>query len=406
MKKFWKTFVAALMVFALALALIPSGDVNAKAKKKATEVKATSITFKTTTGGDFVAGVCKMKISFKLNNAASKVTVNIFDASDDVVCTKTISKKIKKNKAYTYTWDGKNTKGKSYVPEGYYSVEIKVGDVSTNSADLDVVNGYVKLIRKSGFAGGDGSEKKPYQVKTLAQLKNMEEHNGMHFKQTADIDIDYEDFSGMFAENNMFTGSYDGGDHSISNGLFTEGLFHFIGEGAEVKNLTLSGCSTDGRYAGILCRANHGTIKKCKVSSCNAAQGSYAGEGVLGGIAGTNYSKITNCEVSGFAAMNNSAKVAIGGICGNNQGNIVQSNIRAVELSSCYSHDAGWSNDGDAGGLAGINSGNITNCSVIDANVEGLGSQGLFVGKNNGVVSGCTPKSSDIKLVGKGNDAV
>lgn len=399
--KFAKKTIGLLLTVIMISGLFGNMMIEAKTQ----DAKATSITFKTSTGGDFVTGVCKMKITFRLNAAAKNVQLNIINSDEEVVFTKTF-KSCKKKKAYTLTWDGKNKK-KKYVGEDFYNVEIKVGKTSTNSMDLDVANGAFKLIRKSGFAGGDGSEKKPYEVKSLDQLKKVEEHNGQFFVQTADIDIDYADFKGMFSEANMFIGSYDGSDHAISNGIFTEGLFHFVGEGGEIKNLTITGCSSDGHYTGALTRANHGTIKKCKVSSCNLTQGSFGkNSGALGGITGTNYSKITNCEVTGLNAMDTWKDTVAGGICGENQGNIIQCTVKDSEISATGEE---WGNRlGHAGGLAGLNSGNVTNCSVTETNVNSykIEAAGLFVGVNEGVVSGCSPKSSDKRLIGSGNDAV
>lgn len=396
-----------LLVLILALALVFGltdiiGFNQVSAKTKTEEVKATSITFKTTTGGDFVAGVCKMKITFKLSAAAKEVQLSIVDSNDDVVFTKTI-KNVKKNKATTFVWDGKKSK-KKYYNEDHYSVQIKVGKTVTNSLDLDVANGAFFFIRKSGFAGGDGSAKKPYQVKNLAQLKKVEEHNGEYFKQVADIDVDYDDFKGMFSKDNQFTGSYDGNNHSISNALLTEGLFHYIGGTGEVKDLTLTGCNAEGHFAGVLTSVNNGSIKKCKVASCNISQGSNAAtKGALGGIAGTNYGKITNCEVDGLNAVDSTWNTGLGGICGDNKGNIVLCTVKKSELSAKtggYNFDHSY-----AGGLSAWNTGNITNCSVSDTNVIGKHA-GLFVGNNSSVVSGCSPKSSDTKLIGEGQAAV
>ena len=399
-----KKLLSVVLTLALVFGIVGTlnfQETNAKTKEPE-EVKATSITFKTSTGGDFVAGVCKMKITFRLSAAAKNVQLSIIDSDEEVVYTQTI-KSVKKKKATTFQWDGRNKK-KKYVAEDFYNVEIKVGETTTNSMELDVNNGSFKLIRKSGFAGGDGSSKKPYQVKNLEQLKNVEEHNGEYFKQVADIDIDYEDFKGMFSEENMFTGSYDGGDHSISNAILTEGLFHYIGEGGEVKNLNFVGINVDGHCAGVVASINSGTIKKCKVDTCNVAQGSYAsGNGKLGAIAGINYSKITNCEVTDFTSMDSTSSTSVGGICGENMGNIILCKVKDSDLAST-NYSAYYT--GDVGGIAAYNTGNISNCTVTDITIEDKGDIGLFVGENDGVVTGCTPKSSDIGLVGCGNAAV
>lgn len=120
-KSFLKV-LALMMALALFVAALPMGIAEAAASKDA---RATSITFKTTTGGDFVAGANKMKITFKLSAASKNVKLSIVDSSEKAVYTKTY-KTCKKGKAYTLSWNGKNKKSK-YVGEDYYSVVITAG---------------------------------------------------------------------------------------------------------------------------------------------------------------------------------------------------------------------------------------------------------------------------------------
>ncbi len=319
MKRHSKWIMSAVFALVLMLAVLPAKELSAKSGG----AKATAISFETTTGGDFVAGQCDMKITFTLEAAAKNVKVKVVDSDDKVVFSKTV-KACKKNKAVSVKWNGKNAKGKKYVSEGVYSVKIASGKAVTASNDLDVAKGSFMFIRNSGFAGGDGSAKNPYKISNLDQLKKTEAHNGRCFEQTADIDVDYGDFSGMFGENNQFTGTYDGKNHTISNAILVEGVFHYIGEGGEVNNLILSGFNVTGNYTGVVCRDNFGTIKNCKVYSSNVSQGASVKDGAaLGGIACGNYGKINNCEVTGLTVMDGSDFFLAVVVCVVNSGNII-----------------------------------------------------------------------------------
>ena len=117
----------------------------------------------------------------------------------------------------------------------------------------------------SDFAGGRGTEVSPYQVATAEQLNKVRDHLDKHFIQTADIDLSgystgegwmpIGDRSGSNASNysdTAFTGSYNGGNFTISNLTINRpnwgdtwaegsdkyglGLFGFI-NGSTIKNL-------------------------------------------------------------------------------------------------------------------------------------------------------------------------
>ena len=88
------------------------------------------------------------------------------------------------------------------------------------------------------FAGGSGTETDPYQVETLAHLKNVS--GGSYYLQTADIDASEVNFTPLGG----FTGEYDGGNHLITNltidtsdELFI-GLFSVV-PGGHIRNLGL-----------------------------------------------------------------------------------------------------------------------------------------------------------------------
>jgi len=108
------------------------------------------------------------------------------------------------------------------------------------------------------FPGGLGTQAYPYQVATAAQLDNVRHYLSSHFKQTADIDLNaapYNTGQGWvpigiptqyFGDPGInFTGSFDGGNHTISNLMINRnntkgvGLFGSV-LGATLKNMTLT----------------------------------------------------------------------------------------------------------------------------------------------------------------------
>lgn len=395
-KSFMKV-LALMMALALFVAALPMGIAEAAASKDA---RATSITFKTTTGGDFVAGANKMKITFKLSAASKNVKLSIVDSSEKAVYTKTY-KTCKKGKVYTLSWNGKNKKSK-YVGEDYYSVVITAGKIETSSMDIDALTGSFKFIRKSGFAGGDGSAKNPYQVNSVESLAKVVEHNGQYFLQTEDIDMEYSDFSSMFSEDYPFNGSYDGGENTISNGLISRALFTAIGKEGEVKNVTISACNISGHEAAPLAVNNDGTVKNCKAYGCNISEGGNTkDDGRLGGLVTRNYGKIMNSEVQDTNISDATWRDTCGGLCSENSGNIIQCKVISCKIATT---NIGASL---AGGIVGYNAGTIINSSVAeDTTISNYydSNRGAIAGKNAGVISSCT-STLDMNMVGQGTAA-
>jgi len=196
-----------------------------------------------------------------------------------------------------------------------------------------------------------------------------------------------------------FGGVFDGGGHKISN-LRIEaagsdmGLFRYIREGAEVRNLTVSGriqpTGSQSRV-GILAGVNYGSIRNCSVS------GIVTGDEGVGGIVGVN-------EASGEIRQCSSAAVVIGshkagGICGENKGTLNNcsnsGNINTHSKEVTYDLDdisvenlenlnsmSNIAAHTDTGGIAGCSEGKIYYCS----NTGTVGYQ--HVGYNTGGIAG------------------
>jgi len=229
---------------------------------------------------------------------------------------------------------------------------------------------------------------------------------GKTFVLTCDVSLASVDFAPI----PTFGGTFDGGGHTISGlalsaKLSPAGLFGVVQEGAEVRNLTLSGSVTpagDGWRTGGIAGENRGRIANCSFI------GTVAGQDSVGGVAGRNMAsgRIENCRVSGSVT----GESMTGGIAGENHGllslcrssgyvnitsldpglDLSQFELRADALTPRTLETANISTD--TGGVAGFSDGTLLRCSNdgtvgyphVGYNVGGI------AGRSSGFLSGCT----------------
>ena len=348
-------------------------------KVKNANATAESVKFANATGGDFVKGVSNATVSFVLTNTSTDVKVRILNTLGNTVYTRTYAK-CKANKVNSFAWNGKNSKGK-YVGEGMYRACITAGSKKTYSNNL-------RFCPKE-FAAGDGSKSNPYQVKTLAHLRNVNKHNGRHFRQVANIDGDDANFTPMFTTDNPFTGTYDGRNYTICKLYFrktgTVGLFTTIGVGGIVQNVKVRNFTikneSEGCY-GLIAGENYGKILNCVVSNSNIM----SGYSTVGGITGANRSGgiIQTCTAQSITLTGGN----IGGIVGSTwdsygecDGRIV--NCKSISVTIKAMHAAGGIT-GDLGPSAVVSMSSTTgNCLITGDNIGAIvGNRGqVFYGK-------------------------
>ncbi len=202
------------------------------------------------------------------------------------------------------------------------------------------------------YAEGTGSEDNPYRISTAQQLQDINNNLTASYILVNDIDLSGMDFEPIGnAEVGTFQGVFDGDGYTISN--------------LDVYA---------GKYAGLF-GCNEGTIKNIVMSNI-----SVYGTRYVGGIVGenTNYGIVNNCIcldgfIDGDYILNS---VYIGGICGNNRGNIANCtnyiNIDvdlSVDSKSAIGGIIGHSEDGVVNYCC--NKGNISNQSSPKAPVSG-----------------------------------
>ena len=178
--------------------------------------------------------------------------------------------------------------------------------------------------------------------------------------------------------NNAYTGTFDGGDHTITGLTVTgsdqyAGLFGRIGSGGTVKNVVLEDVqitsdNSSGSVGGVA-GYSRGTIENCSVS------GSVSGTTFAGGVVGSQWGgSITGCNSSATVK----GETYVGGIAGETN--------RGASLTGCYatgdvtlvSNDIGTY---FAGGVVGSNGSSCTlKACYAWGSVTGSGSGTVYTG--------------------------
>ncbi len=243
---------------------------------------------------------------------------------------------------------------------------------------------------------GSGTKNDPYQISTAEQMKlfrdivngagGQTQNRGAYAVLTANIDLNNEPWTpiGNYTEGNQiyYEGTFDGGGHTISGlnvtGEFVyAGLFSAVKDGT-IRNLTVAGNvssnSSGGAASGIVGYASNATIENCS-NHCNVAGNRST---VAGGIVGFNVegAKIIDCYNVGKITVNT---YIIGGIAGHNTGTI----------SNCYNVGT-VPNYLSVGEIVSYNSyfGTVKNCYYLNTANNGA------VGDNSGTVTNTDPKST------------
>lgn len=189
-----------------------------------------------------------------------------------------------------------------------------------------------------------------------------------------------------------FAGSFDGGNHKISN-IYVNEPDNFMGGGfigtannAIIKNIQMDGGTVTGRFAigGLVGHAqNNSTIDNCH-SSVNVFSSQESAGSLLGSVSSSN---VVNCSSSGNVHGNE----AMGGLIGSIDGGAV---INCHSSSNIYINHSSSTNCWYNGGLIGhLSSSTINNCYTIGT-IE-TGATSFFVGK----IIGCPEYNPQIQYV-------
>ena len=256
---------------------------------------------------------------------------------------------------------------------------------------------------------GTGKQEDPYKIYRAIDLKNFRDlvnggEKSAHAKLMNDIDLNGNEKNQWTrignSESTAYTGTFNGQNFKISGLTINDstadyqGLFGYVGSSGIVQNLTVSGTVIGRMKVGGIAGQNGGRITDCAFS------GSVSGNSPVGGVVGSNSfsATVTNCYntgtvtgtskwVGGVVGLNSDGNVEncynigdvsggedVGGVVGYNSSIVVDNNSGTVK--NCY--NTGTVSDGTtSGGVVGQNSGSVTNCYFLQQNgvpAQGIGS--------------------------------
>ena len=235
-----------------------------------------------------------------------------------------------------------------------------------------------KIIGLTGDGEGvEGSEGNPYLIKKLDDLKTLAEAvsggencENTYFELVNSFGCEWKTLT-IGNSSHPFSGKFNGRGNALSDLYYTSGgLFGNVGGDGEIFDLEVrSSISGSNGNVGGIAGVNEGKITNCNyIAFINNCSGDN-----VGGIAGENKGTITNCSSSG--KISGSGR-NIGGIAGVNEGTITNCYI---SRSECSNFDYSGNN---AGGIAGANCGTIQYCHT-SGNINGsAGNVGGIAGHN------------------------
>ena len=221
----------------------------------------------------------------------------------------------------------------------------------------------------------------------LAWNEAAQKDRSINCTLTADIDLTGKDWSPIGTNfYNSYTGTFDGGGHTIMGLTVTTndqyvGLFGRLGKAGTVKNVVMEGVQITSNHSlgyagGVAGFSWGGTIENCSVS------GSVSGTVYVGGVVGAQIGgSITGCSSSATVK----GTVDVGGVAG-------QTNSSAT-LTACYATgnviiEMDPKKNIAGGSLVGMNAGSSLLACYATGNVTSTGSStgymhiGGFLGNN------------------------
>ena len=245
-----------------------------------------------------------------------------------------------------------------------------------------------------------------YTVTSAEGLKNIAELvNGgktdINITLDKNIDLTGKEWTPIGTSSSSYTGTFDGGGHTITGLTVTgsdeyAGLFGYIGkDGGTVKNVKLENVqiTSNNQYANVggVAGYSRGNIENCSVSgSVSGNSNSNGTSNCVGGVVGQQYGgTITECTSSAIVDGTNE----VGGVVG-------LTNYGAT-LTACYATgdvtaERDPQNNTYAGSVVGFNGGGTLTACYATGNVigTGTGTGSIYVGgvtgsNDSGTLTAC-----------------
>lgn len=259
--------------------------------------------------------------------------------------------------------------------------------VSIAAASFPVLN----FSAMAAYGGGDGTEGNPYQISTVAELKELRDsvnsgtdYDGKYFKLVNNLDLAGESWTpiGVYMEDesvnlgNPFKGSFNGGGKTISglniNSQNNAGLFGYLYD-ADISSVAVKGIVQGNQNAGgIAGYSRNSRIMYC-VNYC-AVTGNTDN---TGGIAGYIHKVDDDIEASVKNCYNKGVIIGTG-----DTGGIVGESLNGGVIENCYNVGAVTGTEMNTGGIVGYENGRSTVLRCYNyANVKGASGTGEIIGR-------------------------
>ena len=260
------------------------------------------------------------------------------------------------------------TNGKTFVYKMKNATDWQAGGEYTYTVSLAAAKDLGYTIESNGsytVTSADG-------LMNIAELVNGGKSD-INITLDTDIDLTGKNWTPIGTSfSNKYTGTFDGGGHTITGLTFTTndkyaGLFGWLNKAGTVKNVVMEGVQITsnqiyGGSIGGVAGYSWGTIENCSVS------GSVSGTVYVGGVVGAQIDgSITGCSSSATVK----GMVDVGGVAG-------QTNSSAT-LTACYATgnviiEIDPVKNISGGGLVGFNGGKGVRACYATGNVTSTGS--------------------------------
>ena len=369
---------------------------------------------------DYTEGMASVKLTGLSTENGNPAQIIPYDKGNDTYTALVAPQSVATGTAFI-TCAFNNGKTFAYRMQG--AAEWKAGEEYTYTVSLAAAEDPGYTIE------GDGS----YTVTTddglrnVAKLVNEEGKTDINITLNTDLTLTGEWTPIGIDYNHQYTGTFDGGGHTITGLAVTgsdqyAGLFGRIGSGGTVKNVTLKDVKIESNHSsgnvGGVAGWSYGNIEYCSVSgsvSSNSTAGGvvgYQSDGAItgcnssatvkgmvraGGVAGATNSgaSLTGCYATGSVSVENNTTSAA------YAGGVVESNGASSTLTACYatgSVTGSGSGTIYTGGVTGTNDcGTLTACYHANGTVSGPdGTTGGVTGRNfkdsllgSGIITAC-----------------
>lgn len=225
----------------------------------------------------------------KLEESGTSVSIKLYTADESFKTSKTASVQDGIQAQVSFTNLEQNTTYilKLFVSVGGYEEELdKIEAATKNEGD---------------------SEETAIEINTVDEFLNIKNDVSAYYKLNADLDLENEGTISLFTSSSKFSGTFDGGNHTIKNYKLTSteyaGLFGYTSN-AVIKNLILENASIEltnstKNFGAVAGRADQSTIENVKVNGCTVTNSSYSTSDVfVGGFIGrSDGSILNNCGI-------------------------------------------------------------------------------------------------------------